>query len=210
MGNLAVNFTSAFCANKPQVVKDGTPANQNKGQALLHFADEICTEILEPRLGENYQSITKLKKLDKNFEVIEDAKWQQLIKSGDFNAIDKAYKQAFKELGVSFLQAVEKRANGNDDGVLSYDEFVASNIVNGGNELKDIFKHLDVDGNEKIDGKEMAAFLRLTDNTIHPDKEQGDNAKIDAYSLYIRLASLYKPHNKENMQMAYKDLFGEN
>lgn len=209
MGNLAVNFTSAFLANKPQTVKDGNQTKPTKGQALLKFADDICEKILEPRLGENYQSIKKLRALDMNFEVIEDAKWQELIKSGDFNAIDKAYKQAFKELGTSFIQAVDERG-GDGNGVLTYKEFVNSKIVEGDDlELQGIFKHLDVNGDEQIDNKEMAAFLRLTDNSIHPEKDQADNAKIDAYSMYIRLANLYKERNKTNMELAYEDLFGK-
>lgn len=206
-----VNHLFAQTEQKP-VLKGKNQSNKTQGKALLEFADKIVDELTVRKNGKKYTAFSKAKDLDMKFEVIENEKWQELIKlaeQGDYESIDKAYKQAFKELGASFAQALDERG-GNGDGTLNYQEFVNTKFVEGfDNDLKNAFKNLDQNGDNKIDGNEMAAFLRLTDNDCR-EGHSGDDAKIDAYTFYARAMVLNESAAKKNLDIAYKDLFGAN
>lgn len=199
-------------ALQTQTPRTQQPAKKTQGKALLEFADKICEALTVEKNGVKYTSFSKAKDLDMKFEVIEDAKWQELIKlanQGDYESIDKAYKQAFKELGASFTQALDERS-GNGDGTLSYTEFADSKFIEGSEpELKKAFQNLDRNNDKKIDGNEMAVFLRLADNDCR-DGHSGDDAKIDAYSFYARAMVLADPAIKRNLDISHDNLFGTN
>ena len=69
------------------------------------------------------------------------------------------------------------------------------------------FNNFDLDSNGKIDAKEMAAFLRLADNSVNPNEKGGDNARLDAYSLMARLMAMGNDDMKSNITDAYNHLF---
>lgn len=180
----------ASAAQKPEV--------KTQGEELLDFTEDISS-----------MRFSELKTSDKNFSVIDKAKWTNLINSGDNAQIDSAYKKAFTDLGASFTSALDNKG-GNGDGSLTLEEFKASGLYdskNGDAAIEKAFKNLDINGDKKIDAKEMAAFLRLADNSVNPSEKGGDNARLDAYSLTARFMAMENPEMKNNIQTAYKHLF---
>lgn len=170
------------------------------GEELLGFADEVSN-----------LNISKVKDHKNDFEVIDKQEWNDLIKSGDGVKIDTAYKNAFKNLGQSFNIALDKKG-GNGDGELTFEEFKASGLYDAANDdaaLKKAFNNFDLDSNGKIDAKEMAAFLRLADNSVNPNEKGGDNARLDAYSLMARLMAMGNDDMKSNVTDAYNHLFDQ-
>lgn len=187
-------------------VSESTPeitsgaVEESTGDKLMEFAEDI-SEL----------HMSKMADSGKEFAVISKEDWNAVLQTNDGAKIDAAYKQAFTDLGVSFNTTLD-RAGGNGDGELTFVEFKESGLyekANGDASLKKAFDNFDINSDGKIDKKEMAAFLRLVDNSVNPNEKGGDNARIDAYSFAARLMAMENPEMKENILAAYKHLFGE-
>ena len=156
------------------------------------------------------QKFSQLEKSNDNFFVVNKDKWSEMIKSKDWENVDKTYKQSFKNLGESFGRYLDETF-GNNDGKITYDEFKKSGLYeteNGEQLLQTAFKNFDLNDDKGIDYKEWGAFFRLVDNSVNPNEKGCDNARLDAYSLAARMASMDKKIMKKNISDAYKDLFG--
>lgn len=211
IGKSYIDFTNY--ANKSQMdlfeaISNGTIKTEAQ-RAQIH--NEIANRSFDVT-GEEYR---ELKAKGKNRTEAETQKMKDL------------YRDSFVNLGQSYIEAVEEKV-GNGDGVLTQEEFVKYETLDLPDELKgdsnaqdakNIFSHVDIDKNGKLDKKEMAAMFSAFDMSIGvTDEKAGSiNGKITVADMNGNMVNLIKDSTTEGgqvlderMDMMYEFVFGTN
>lgn len=170
-------------------------------------SDEIAAEYR--------QKMNELKQ--KSFDVL-PAEWRDLANKQnktpeDFAKLDKMYKDAFKNLGESYIRHADSKYGTQKDNKLSLNEYLKSEGEDADPaEATNEFSILDLDGDKHVDGKEIAALLCIFDMDVDNGNTNGRLKYNDIYVNQIRLTS--DPNSKIGNQMknalksAYNFLFG--
>lgn len=197
--------------DKPKSV----PSDINIGQAFHQFTKEIYTE--DGSL------------INKSFEVLGDD-WRALADKKnktdeEYAKLDNEYKTAFKNLGKSYTQYIDKHF-GNGDGKLEkaeYEAFESEEIppeykLDAGvmQEVKQMqenaFNRLNLNKDKYIDEEEMTSYLYVLDYATEPGKAKGLNGKISSYDIDTNSGQLGAKGERfldGQLKVAYKRLFNK-
>ncbi len=168
---------------------------------------------------------------NQSFDVL-PAEWRILADKKDktedeYKRLDEMYREGFLQLGNSYVEYIDKKY-GNGDGKLEKSEYIKYELSELPEEYKEfanpedaenIFNHINIDRNDNIDGKEMAAVLSMFDMSVGllGDKPGKINGKIKAVDMNANNLNLVKPSSSEDgkkmdakIKGMYEFLFGSN
>ncbi|MBO5445947.1 hypothetical protein J6A34_00405 [bacterium] len=184
-------------------------------------------------LGKNYEAFATRtgaagrSAYQEQFVVLPDS-WRELVKKpnktqADIDRIDSEYKKGFINFGQSYIEHLDK-TYGNDNGELTIDEFVKSQMAPLSDEYKNdaefiqaaknSFHNINVDGGKTLNAKEITALLSMFDMDV--EKGGGINGKIKVYdTLSFSLNLIESPNSesgkiiKERISERYQSIFSK-
>lgn len=155
------------------------------------------------------------KAYQEQFVVLPDS-WRELANKpnkteAEFTRLDTEYKEGFIKFGKSYIDYLDKKF-GNDDGELTIDEYVKSQMDPLSDELKNdaefiqatinSFNNLNIDGGRTINAREMTALLSLFDMDVN---NGGLNGKVKAYDTMAYSLNLFNdPETEDGKQIQKK------
>lgn len=163
-----------------------------------------------------------------SFDVLPDS-WRELASKKDkteaeYQQMAQEYQEGFTNLGDEYVRYLDANF-GNNDGELSESEYIAYELDNAPDEMRDeskelshiAFSHLDMNKDNKIDKKEMASAFSMFDMSVGEmgDKAGGINGRIKIADYMPHSINLVKPAGTEGgdatdskLKTMYEFLFG--
>jgi len=203
--------------------------NAEKTEVVSQTSTQNTEETKKGKEFEDF-SIKNKNNNEASFDVLDDS-WRQLVNKqnktqAEQEQISAQYKAGFLKFGDSYMNHIDQ-TYGNGDGVLTEDEYVQSEtnglpkeyVYNLGSEqiskyAKNTFKHIDLNNDQKIDSKEMAALMSMFDQDV---RDKGKiNGRLKTYDITASSLNLIKNDNEEGgkaiverLKTMYEFLFGK-
>ena len=203
--------------------------NAEKTEVVSQTSTQNTEETKKGKEFEDF-SIKNKNNNEASFDVLDDS-WRQLVNKqnktqAEQEQISAQYKAGFLKFGDSYMNHIDQ-TYGNGDGVLTEDEYVQSEtnglpkeyVDNLGSEqiskyAKNTFKHIDLNNDQKIDSKEMAALMSMFDQDV---RDKGKiNGRLKTYDITASSLNLIKNDNEEGgkaiverLKTMYEFLFGK-